>query len=268
MTAARIPPALAGAATLIVVVGLADGTAAAATLPGAIGRLLPALLVNAGAATVAWLEGAITRSGAVAGSVIGAIIYVGSGWEGWLVLAATVVMAVLASHAGANRKRALGISQEQEGPRGAGHAVANCGAAAAAAIVAITSPHQAAAWVALVAALTAAGADTVASETGKAWGRRTLLIVGFRSVAPGTPGAVSVEGSLANVAAAFAVATFAATLGLIPGAAIPSVVIAALVGATLESVLAATVERRGLLDNHVLNFINASAAACTAVYLI
>ena len=61
-------------------------------------------------------------------------------------------------------------------------------------------------WLALVAALTAGGSDTVASEIGKAWGRSTFLVTTFRRVTPGTPGAMSLEGTAAGLLAAFALA--------------------------------------------------------------
>ena len=48
----------------------------------------------------------------------------------------------------------------------------------------------------MVAALVTSASDTVASEVGKAWGRTTWLVDGFRRVTPGTSGAVSLEGTL------------------------------------------------------------------------
>jgi uncharacterized protein (TIGR00297 family) len=260
--------ALLAAGTLFVVAMLADGASSTAMASGVSSRLLPALLVNAGAATVARLEGAITRSGAIGGALIGTTIYLGAGWEGWAMLVATFACALIASYAGWDRKKALGIAQDDEGARSARHAVANCGVAAAAAVVGATSPYQSAAWLALVTALTAGGADTVASEVGKAWGRRTVSIVGLQPVQPGTPGAISPEGVIANIVAAIVLAGLGAALGLIAGAAIPIVVVGALLGASVESVLGATLEPAGILNNDLLNYINTAAAAALAIYLI
>ena len=44
--------------------------------------------------------------------------------------------------------------------------------------------------------------DTVSSEVGKAYGRTTYLATSFEVVPRGTEGAVSLEGTLAGVAAA------------------------------------------------------------------
>ncbi len=254
----------AAAATLWLM-SLMDPASAGAMLPGAIGRLLPAVLVNAGFATVAFLEGAVTWSGVFAGSAIGLAVYLGAGWEGWVMLLATFAAAVITSKIGWQRKRALGIQEDREGRRGAGNALANCLAGAVAAVLAITSPYQAAAWLALVTALTAGAADTVASEIGKAWGRRTFLVVGFRPVPPGTSGAISLEGTIANVIAAVALAALGAALGLIPAHAILFVVIGALAGSFVESALGATLEKPGILNNDLLNFINTSVAVAVTL---
>jgi uncharacterized protein (TIGR00297 family) len=244
---------------------LMDAASASAMLPGVIGRLLPAVLVNAGFATVAFLEGAVTWSGVIAGGALGMAVYLGAGWEGWVMLLATFASAVITSKVGWTRKRALGIEEEREGRRGAGNALANCLVGAVAAILAITSPYQAAAWLALVTALTSGAADTVASEIGKAWGRRTVLVVGFRPVPPGTSGAISLEGTVANVVAAIALATLGAALGLIATSTIPVVVAGALAGSFVESVLGATLESRGILNNDLLNFINTVVAVAVTL---
>jgi uncharacterized protein (TIGR00297 family) len=121
---------------------------------------------------------------------------------------------------------------------------------------------------ALAAALTAGGSDTVASEIGKAWGRSTFLVTSLRRVPAGTPGAMSVEGTIAGVAGAFALAALAALLRLVTPEAIVPIVIAATAGALVESVLAATLERPGILNNDMLNFINTGVAAAVALALV
>jgi uncharacterized protein (TIGR00297 family) len=247
------------------VMSLMDAATASAMLPGAMGRLIPAVLVNAGFAAIAFLEGAVTWPGVFAGCAVGLAVYLGAGWEGWLMLLATFVAAVVTSKVGWQRKKALGIEEDREGRRGAGNALANCLVGAIAGVVAITSPYQAAAWLALVTALTAGAADTVASEIGKAWGRRTFLVVGFRPVPPGTSGAISLEGTIANVVAAFALAALGAALGLIPTFAIPHVAVGALAGSFVESALGATLEKPGILNNDLLNFIATAVAVAVTL---
>src|SRR5262245_59276486 len=159
----------------------------------------------------------------------------------------------------------LGIAEERGGRRGAGNAIGNTGVAAAAAVLAITTHGEAAAMVAFVAALTAGGSDTIASEIGKAWGRHTVLLATLRPVPPGTSGAVSLEGTAAGLVGALVLALAGIALGLVPAHALAAVVIGATIGSFAESLLGATLEGPGIVNNDVLNFLNTAIAAWSAV---
>jgi uncharacterized protein (TIGR00297 family) len=219
---------------------------------------------------VAWLgyrAGTVSMSGTIVGALIGTIIYAAAGRNAWILLFATFAVATLASRLGLQRKVLLGIAEERKGRRGAGNALANCGVATLAALAAVSTPHPAAALLALAAALVAGGSDTVASEIGKAWGKSTFLVTSFGRVRPGTPGAMSLEGTTAGVVAAFGLAALAVTLGQIAWAMMGAVVVGAVAGALVESVLGATLEGQGILNNDLLNFINTAVAAAVALVL-
>jgi len=249
-------------ASLMTAESLAGSRAAiAAALPWALG-------VNALTGWLGYRARTVSRSGAIVGVLVGAIIYAGGGAGAWLLLLATFLVASATSRLGLERKERLGIAEERGGRRGAGNAIANCGIAALAAIAAATTPYTAAALGALVAALTAGGSDTVASEIGKAWGRSTFLVTTFGRVTPGTPGAMSLEGTAAGLLAALALAAIGAGAGLIPVSAILIVVAAATAGALVESALAVTLEGPGILNNDMLNFINTAVAAAVAVAVL
>jgi uncharacterized membrane protein len=53
-------------------------------------------------------------------------------------------------------------------------------------------------------------------------------------------------------------------LGLYPWAGVLAVVVAAFVGTTFESVVGAALEKRQLLDNEALNFLNTLVGALVA----
>jgi uncharacterized protein (TIGR00297 family) len=256
-------------AAAIVLGGLAlvDGAswqAASAWLPRA---FLLALAVNLPVATAGWLARTVTTSGALVGALIGIVVFTFTGIGGWLMLFASFLVAAVSSRLGLKRKSVLGIAEEREGRRGPGNAIANTGLAAFAAAIAILSPHRDGALLAMVAALTASGSDTVASEIGKAWGRRTFLFPTFAPVRPGTPGAVSLEGTAAGLVAALGLAALAQPLGLLHGHAVWWAVGGATLGAFVESWLGSTLEPPGVLDNDVLNFLNTGVAAAAAVAL-
>jgi uncharacterized protein (TIGR00297 family) len=244
---------------------LMDRAAFDAARAAVIAALPWAIAVNALAAFLGYRAKTVSRSGAIAGALVGVVIYCGGGGGAWVLLFATFLAASITSRLGLKRKVLLGIAEERGGRRGAGNAIANCGVAAMAAIVAVTTPHSSAALVALVAALTAGGSDTVASEIGKAWGTSTFLVTTFSRVRPGTPGAMSIEGTAAGLLAAFALAAAGVALGLITTAAIAAVVVGATAGALVESALGATLEGPGILNNDMLNFINTAVAAAVAL---
>jgi uncharacterized protein (TIGR00297 family) len=226
-----------------------------------------ALGINALTGWFGYRARTVTRAGALAGAVIGAVVYVGGGAGAWVLLLVTFLAASVTSRLGLPRKQQLGIAEDRGGRRGAGNAIANCGVAAVAAICAVTTPYPAEALCALVAALTAGGSDTVASEIGKAWGGSTFLVTTLGRVKPGTPGAVSVAGTMAGLLGALALAATGAALGLISFSAVLLVAAAATAGALVESALGATFEGPGILNNDMLNFLNTGVAAAVALAL-
>jgi uncharacterized protein (TIGR00297 family) len=238
--------------------------AALAAAPAALVLALPANVIVAG---LGYAAGTVTRSGAVTGAIIGTTIVVGAGWRGWLLLLTAFCCAAVTSRLGWTRKTLSGIEEERGGRRSTGNAIANTGIAAVAAVLAVVSYAHELALVAFAAALTAGASDTIASEIGKAWGRRTWSIAPFAEVPPGTPGAMSLEGTLAGLAGAAALATLASMLGLVARDTLVPIVAGATAGSLLESLLAATFEGPGILNNDALNLINTAFAAYVAVTL-
>ena len=233
-----------------------------------LGTLPWALGVNVVTGWLGYRAKTVSMSGFIGGVLVGTIIYACGGASAWVLLLATFIVASVASRLGLARKQRLGIAEERGGRRGAGNALANCGVAVMAAIAAATTPYAPAALAALVAALTAGGSDTVASEIGKAWGRSTFLVTTFGRVKAGTPGAMSLQGTIAGVLAALGLAAAGTALGLIAASAIVIVVISATAGALVESALGATLEGPGILNNDMLNFINTAVAAVVALVLL
>lgn len=230
-------------------------------------RIAIGLALNAAVALAGWMAGTVSRSGVVAGIAIGTIVFAGAGTGAWILLLLSFGAAAVTSRIGYKRKLQLGIAEERGGRRGAANAVANTGLAAVAAVLAVISPYRAEALLATAVALIAGSSDTVASEIGKAFGRRTLLVVGFRPVPPGTSGALSLEGTAAGVAAAALLGLVAVRVGLVPQAMLLIVVIAATAASLIESALGATLEAPRVLNNDLLNFVNTAAAAAIALLL-
>jgi uncharacterized protein (TIGR00297 family) len=231
------------------------------------GRFLVGLGVNVALAIAAYATRGVGVAGAVVGVLLGTAIWGFAGGGAFLLLLAFFVLGTAATKAGYARKAAAGIAQEKGGRRGPGNALSKVTVPALAAVFASTTGHRELFLLALAGAFATAASDTVSSEIGKAYGRRTFLITTLRPVPRGTDGAVSLEGTLAGIAASLVVGGVGAAAGLYPTIGIAAVAVAAFVATTLESLVGATLEKRGLLDNDAVNFLNSLAGALAAAGL-
>jgi uncharacterized protein (TIGR00297 family) len=232
-------------------------------------RVAVGLGVNGAFAALAYWRRSIDVPGALSAIVIGTAITVGLDWRGLVVMIAFFVLGSAATKAGYRLKAARGIAQEKGGARGWRNAWANGGVAAFLALLAALEPAQAAAYaVAYAAAVATAAADTCSSEVGKAYGRRTFLITTFRPVPPGTEGAVSLEGTLGGLVGGALVAGVGVATGLYGPGIGALVALAGLLGSLAESVIGTVAERRGWLDNDLLNALNTAIGAALAVAFV
>jgi len=119
----------------------------------------------------------------------------------------------------------------------------------------------------MLSALAEATADTVSSEIGQAIGGTPFLLPNLRRVPPGTDGAISAMGTLAGVAAAFAITVTGAPALDMHTRQIAHVVIAATAGLFFDSLLGAILERRGWIGNDGVNFASTLFAALVAIVL-
>jgi uncharacterized protein (TIGR00297 family) len=228
-------------------------------------RLLLAAVLNAALAGAAYAARTVNRSGVVAGFIVGFLIYAFLDWRGYLLLLAFFVIGSACTKLGYRKKEAAKLAQENKGRRGARHALANAGVATACAIFAAVTGHPVLFALAFAGAFATAAADTSSSEIGQLIGRRTYLVTTFRPVPRGTEGAVSLEGTLTGIMASAVIAALGAGLGLFSWKGVLPIVLAAFIGTTFESVVGAALERRRLLDNEALNFLNTLVGALIAV---
>ena len=191
--------------------------------------------------------------------------------SGLLPLAALFVLTFVATRVG---RPAAAV--EEMRPRAASQVLANLGVAglvSAACLWLPTGRGNTAHWFSvasasgpllLLAALAEATADTVSSELGRRFGGMPILITTLGRVPAGTDGAVSLAGTLAGMLAAAGVASVGAYgLRLEPRLVAISYA-AALTGFFADSLLGATLERRGYLANDLVNFCSTAVAALAA----
>ena len=225
------------------------------------------LAVTTPFAVLAYSTGSVDRPGAVAGALVGTLVYAFAGLSGFLLLTLLVTVGVGATRFGTSAKTALGIAQERDGRRGVGSAVANTGVAVACGFLTVATPFTDLFAVAMVAAFATALFDTTASEVGKASGRRHHLVTTLRAVPAGTNGAVSLEGTAAGMIAAGSMAVLAMVLGVVTLAGGIAAVVGAFVGSMIESAAGALMRGRTGSDNELLNVMNTLVGAAVAVAL-
>jgi uncharacterized protein (TIGR00297 family) len=202
----------------------------------------------------------VSFSGAVAGWVIAFIFYATGSLQQFSYLFMVFALTWIATRLGRRRKEQLGVAEPKKGRR-ASQVIANLGAAGVCAVLFATGKHNVF-FYGMMAALCEAAADTVSSEIGQAFGKNPRLITTFQSVSPGTNGGMTLIGTLAGCFAAGLVPIFSDSWYTML-IAIPC----GIFGMFVDSLLGATLERRGYLNNDLVNLLGTTSAAALALLL-
>ncbi len=235
---------------------------------------------------VAWKLRTATAAAALTGTVIASALMFSmcvSPWQplrtGLVPVLAVLILTSAATRFGRQRKEGLGTAEKRQG-RGAAQVAANLGLAALVMDPAVQMRLIDAPWFwrgglaplpvfALgLAALAEAAADTVSSELGQVLGGQPRMITTLRRVPPGTDGGITAAGTAFGVLAA----------GLVAGAGCAALrgdflLFAAgwgggVFGLLFDSLLGATFERAGWLNNDAVNFLSTASAAGFALFLV
>lgn len=191
--------------------------------------------------------------------LVGYLVFGGAGLVGECQLFTFFILSVLATR----HKRALKGKAHGE-LRDAWQVLANGGVAAAVGLVAmIDIPHRDMYTVTIAGSLAAALADTLSSELGVVYGKRTVNILTFRKDQRGLDGVISLEGTLIGAAGA-------CIIGAFYGWSKPMWIIAmaGILANVMDSVLGAAAERQGLMGNNMVNFLTTLTGALISLTIV
>ncbi len=207
----------------------------------------------------------LTPAAAVTGGLLGAFLYLGCGIMGLALMALFFLLGTLSTSWKKERKQTLDGNAAHQPTRKTGQVVANAGVAAACSLLGFLLPDKSALFQTMMAgSFAAATADTLSSELGTVYGRRFFNILTLKPDQKGLDGVVSIEGTITGLAGA-------ALIGLVytlKEQHLLILTIAGFIGNIFDSILGATLERKGFLNNDMVNFLNTLTGALTAAVLL
>jgi uncharacterized protein (TIGR00297 family) len=204
----------------------------------------------------------LTPQAAVTGAVLGWIIYKGGDPEGIVMLAAFFILGTAATSWGKRHKQSVQANAGHQSRRTTGQVFANAGVAALCGLGAILFPSQKSLFqLAIAGSLSSAMADTLSSELGMVYGKRCFNILTWKPDQKGQDGVISIEGTSIGVAGSAIIALIAHRHHWI-------IILAGTIGNLADSLLGALFERKGLISNNTVNFLNTLTGALTAILFI
>jgi uncharacterized protein (TIGR00297 family) len=226
---------------------------------------LPIIIVSGMAYAI--LAKKLTVLASFIGGVLACLIFMASGYTGVAMMTTFFILGSAATSWQRDRKRTFMLTEENRTGRSALQVLANAGVSAIAGVVIIFCPQLRNLMLpVMAAAFASATADTLSSELGMVYGRRFFNIVSLKADRCGADGVISLEGTLIGVAASCIIAVVYA-LGFGWDISFVVIVLAGTVGNLVDSVLGALLERKGVMGNNMVNFLNTLSAGMVVLLL-
>ncbi|HWD89190.1 MAG TPA: DUF92 domain-containing protein [Mucilaginibacter sp.] len=206
-------------------------------------------------------EKKLTLGGAIAAFCVGLTVFAGDGFRGLIMLTIFFLLGTLATSWEKEKKDQFKSKSDRATARNSGQVLANGGIPAILGLMVVWFPHQAGYFRLMMAgALSSATADTLSSELGMLYGRWFFNIITFRKARKGLDGVISISGLLIGIAGS-AVIALIYCLGSFGSKGFGLIILAGTIGNLADSVLGALYERKGIIGNNMVNFLNTLVAA-------
>jgi len=198
-------------------------------------------------------------SGSVAGGLIAFAIYFSVGWQSLVYFLIFFLVGSLFTKWHYVKKVELGLAQENMGRRSAIHAFSNAGVAGVFGLFTFWNIPVYQSELAIACVFAAATSDTMSSEIGNVIGRRYFNILTLSEDLRGKDGVISWEGTLAGVLGSLLIACI--HFGLHQNwVQLLSILIIGIICNTVDSILGASLQQKGILNNNTVNLAITSFA--------
>ncbi len=197
---------------------------------------------------------ALDKKGSIAAAILGIFVLQFGGVYPFLALLIFVIMGVLSTKYKYSEKLRTGIAQERKGIRSWGNVLGN-GLGTAIFVILEYITRQDFLWAAAFASIATANADTLASELGKVLGKDPRMITNFKPAKPGVNGAISIQGEFFALVGAMAIGVIAMVVTQYKWQIFLATLLGGFIGCNIDSIVGATLENKGIVDNNGTNFI-------------
>ncbi len=195
-------------------------------------------------------------SAMLSATLFGVVIIISSDVRWFFILLAFFFLGSLFTHYKYSYKLAQGTAERKGGVRGYKNVFSNSLAALSLAVAyGIFPSHGQVLMSAYLGSVATACGDTLASEIGETCRGEPRMITTFKKVKTGTDGAISMLGEEAAFFGAAVIALLAYLLIQNDSGLVIAVIAGGFIGTNIDSVLGATLQRKGFLSNNGVNLL-------------
>ncbi len=206
---------------------------------------------------IALKAGFLDLTGFIAAFCVGFIVFFCGGWRWFIVLLSFFLISSFFTKFRYEEKRVQGVAEQKKGKRNWKKVLSNGIIPALFSLLEVVAPNGEIMLHAFLGGVGVACSDTLATEIGLLSKKEARLIINLRKIVPkGTNGGVTLLGFEAGFLGSLIIALISLGLGLVSVFSALLVCLSGFIGCLIDSVLGATLQLRGCLNNNHVNIIS------------